>query len=298
MNYMNEKDDRFLTFRKCLDAQMKYVTSKGIGANIKQADPVSAEQEELLWCTGKFGYENAESLLNAVFFYNCKLFGMRGRDEHYNLESDQFIISEDDGGKFIQFIGRDNKTFKGGLKHKKVENKNIKHYSSDKIYKVYQDYTSLLGDDVVKFYKRPIKDTKRLSAQVLGKNKLENMMKNICSGLEGNFTNQSGKRTCATTLYQAGVCEQTIMDRTGHRSVQGVRKYKRPSCDQLRDISNVLDSKKQMVSSTVTSGELENNSLVDLEKPKKLEMESPIQKIFEKDAKTFYNNCVFNFGKN
>jgi hypothetical protein len=40
---------------------MKYVTSKGIGANIKQADPVSAEQEELLWSTGKFGYENAEN---------------------------------------------------------------------------------------------------------------------------------------------------------------------------------------------------------------------------------------------
>ena len=61
------------------------------------------------------------------------------------------------------------------------------------------------------------------------------------AGIEGYYTNHSGKRTCATTLYQAGVSEQEIMNRTGHRSVESVRKYKRASNDMLKDISNILE---------------------------------------------------------
>jgi integrase len=45
--------------------------------------------------------------------------------------------------------------------------------------------------------------------------------------IEGYYTNHSGKGTCATTLYQAGVPEQEIMNRTGHRSVESARKYKK-----------------------------------------------------------------------
>ncbi len=68
-------------------------------------------------------------------------------------------------------------------------------------------------------------------------------MKNMCdkAGIPGFFSNHSGKRTCATALYQAGVPEQEIMERTGHRSIESVRKYKRPSEEMLRDISNALE---------------------------------------------------------
>ena len=38
-------------------------------------------------------------------------------------------------------------------------------------------------------------------------------MATICkkAGIEGNFSNHSGKRTCATSLYDAGIDEQEIM---------------------------------------------------------------------------------------
>ena len=60
----------------------------------------------------------------------------------------------------------------------------------------------------------------RYGDQVVGVNKLKNMMEIICErgGLKGNYSNHSGKRTCATQLYMAGVDEQEIMSRTGHRS--------------------------------------------------------------------------------
>ncbi len=38
--------------------------------------------------------------------------------------------------------------------------------------------------------------------------------------------------TAATRLYQAAVDEQLIMERTGHRSIEGVRSYKRTTAAQ------------------------------------------------------------------
>ena len=69
----------------------------------------------------------------------------------------------------------------------------------------------------------------RYGEQVLGINKIKGLMKEITgkAGLVGNFTNHSGKITCATQLYQAGVDEQEIKSRTVHRSKTNVRKYKR-----------------------------------------------------------------------
>lgn len=61
------------------------------------------------------------------------------------------------------------------------------------------------------------------------------------AGLEGNFTNHSGKRTCATQLYQAGIDEQEIMSRTGHRSEEAVRKYKRSNSALQERVSEDLN---------------------------------------------------------
>ena len=45
-------------------------------------------------------------------------------------------------------------------------------------------------------------------------------VKKFCeeAGFQGNYTNHSGKVTCATTLFQSGVDEQLIMKQTGHCS--------------------------------------------------------------------------------
>ncbi|CAG2255199.1 unnamed protein product [Mytilus edulis] len=65
LNFLNESDDRFLRFRQILDAQMKKLTADGYGINVKQADPISVEQEEILWDKSVFGNHSSES-----FFLN------------------------------------------------------------------------------------------------------------------------------------------------------------------------------------------------------------------------------------
>ena len=41
------------------------------------------------------------------------------------------------------------------------------------------------------------------------------------AGLQGFFTNHSWRATAATRMYESGLDEQLIMERTGHTSVAG-----------------------------------------------------------------------------
>ncbi|CAC5404647.1 unnamed protein product [Mytilus coruscus] len=82
LNFLNESDDRFLKFRQILDTQMKQLTSDGYDINVKQADPISVEQEELLWDS------------------------LRGRDEHRNLQISQTQLGGDYNGNYIEFRGQ------------------------------------------------------------------------------------------------------------------------------------------------------------------------------------------------
>ena len=73
-------------------------------------------------------------------------------------------------------------------------------------------------------------------------------------------TMHSLRVTSATRLFQSGMDEQLIMGRTGHRSIDGIRTYKRVSNEQKEDISNVLNS--------ATNGDIQPQ-------PKKLKVHDP-----------------------
>ena len=101
-----------------------------------------------------------------------------------------------------------------------------------------------------RFYVMPKKNgvalgTTWFTNRPIGKNKLAGFMKRICekAGVHHNVTNHSLRATCATRLYESNVDEQLIMERTGHRSVSGVRAYKRTSDFHLEHCSAVLDGK-------------------------------------------------------
>ncbi|CAG2222207.1 unnamed protein product [Mytilus edulis] len=187
------------------------LTAQGVGTTTKQAEPISKETEKHLWDKGLLGKTTAKSMTNTMFYYNSKLFGLRGVDEHKHLNTDQFDLGVDQRGKYITFNGRASKTYKG-------------------------------------------------------------------------------KRTCATTLYQAGIPEQEIMYRTGHRSVESVRKYKRAADDMLKDISNVLEPEaipvKKMRCETVTSPSVTSENETDV-----------ISNInIPCGAHSNFSGCVFHFG--
>ena len=61
------------------------------------------------------------------------------------------------------------------------------------------------------------------------------------ASIPGYFTNHSLHVTAATQLYDSQVDEGTIMERTGHRSVEGIRTCEKTS-DKLKELlSNILN---------------------------------------------------------
>lgn len=73
------------------------------------------------------------------------------------------------------------------------------------------------------------------------------MVKNMCTqaGITGHKTNHSLRATGATALYQAGVPENIIQERTGHLSLKGLRQYERTSDDQHQAVARVLAASEQ-----------------------------------------------------
>ena len=130
-NFLDNKDPCFAEFYSVLDSRMKNLLQKGHGTTVKQADPITQEEEEKLWNLGVFGVSDPQALQYTVFFYACKLFGLRGCDEHRDLKCSQFEIGQDKTGKYIQFIGRANKNYKGGMGQMSLTNKDIKHYCAE-----------------------------------------------------------------------------------------------------------------------------------------------------------------------
>ena len=105
---------------------MRELNSAGEGTVKRQAQPITPEMEATLWEKGIFSRETSKGLLNVVFWYSCKLFGLRAADEHRDLKVSQFIIGDNDAGhRYLRYVGKTYKNWQGGLGQKKVKPKDL-----------------------------------------------------------------------------------------------------------------------------------------------------------------------------
>lgn len=97
------------------------------------------------------------------------------------------------------------------------------------------------------FYLRPLKyitATSWYADAPVGVHVLQKPVGKLCeqAGFSGHFTNHSLRAT-ATRLYDAGMDEQLIAEKTGHRS-SAVRSYKRTQDAQLVKVSEIIHGKE------------------------------------------------------
>ena len=64
----------FKHFQDTLDGEMKRLSSLGVGANVRQAQAFSEEQEELLWKSNVLGCDSPVTLLNTMVFSSARIF--------------------------------------------------------------------------------------------------------------------------------------------------------------------------------------------------------------------------------
>ena len=114
--------------------------------------------------------------------------------------------------------------------------------------KYLKKYKQLCPDNLEKkaFYLQPaIKKTLTCwySPRPIGHDTLSKTLPRPCksAGIQGLKTNHSLRATAAATLYRSGIDEQLVMERTGHRSLEDVRNYKRTSDQQRQVLSDVLN---------------------------------------------------------
>lgn len=105
---------------------MKRLHKKGLGTKPEQAEPITADEESLLWMKGEFGTHSGRALQN-----KCKVFGLRSYDEHHCLQCSQFEKKIDEMGRvYLEYTDFGSKTNAGDLKHLKVENKCVRQYEN------------------------------------------------------------------------------------------------------------------------------------------------------------------------
>ena len=182
-------------------------------------------------------------------------FALRSGKEHRELRSDpcQITLHERPGAHpYLEYVEDMFKNRSGGLKGQKVQPKVVQHHNNPsnpercfvELFKLYQ---SLCPPDRPKdaFYFKPLAKptpTCWFSSKPIGYNKLEGTVSHLCkeAGIPGFRTNHSLRATAATRLYNAGVDEQQVMERTGHRSLDGVRSYKHTSMQQKQVLPDLL----------------------------------------------------------
>lgn len=249
-------DTRFSTFIDTLDSKMKQL--KGTGKHdLRKANVITEEIENLLWEKGCLGDISPTLLLNTLVFYIGLYFALRSGQEHRRLRHhpSQFQLVEPvTGVAYLEYHEDISKTNQGGLKHRKQSAKNIVHYANNsdpkkcivRLFKLYNSKCPPDGPDEA-FYLRPrVKPTKDVLYMnvAVGHNLLATTVNRICkeAGIDGYYTNHSLRATAATRLFEAGVDEQLITQRTGHSTCAGIHSYKRIG-DNLRAVtSNVLNN--------------------------------------------------------
>ena len=272
IDFFANKD--FTSFKSSLDAEMKRLQSQGLGSKKRQAEELTCEDEEKLWETGLLGDRTPHTLLDTMVFCNGLYFALRSGREHRQLRLRPCqieIIQHENEQPYLKYTEDVSKNRPGGLKGRNVKPKIVYHHANvtnpDRCFvRLFKKYVSMCPDtpaELNAFYLMPsTKPTKSCwyTLKPLGHNTLTKTISRLCqaAGISGFKTNHSLRATAATRLYQHGVDEQLVMERTGHRSLEGVRNYKRTSNEQREALSDILNNKVPRIDNTLTVAKVQN----------------------------------------
>lgn len=256
-------DEAFKDLRFTLDNLMKVRCRSGLGNNVKQAQVITFQEEDLMWSKGILGVDTPQKLLDTLVYMLGLSCALRAGKEHRALRSldhnSQFCIKYDDEGYKFLFYREDlcNKTNRGGIKHKKYTGKTVSVYPASNlercpvtILELYMSKLPSLRKNNC-LYLRPLTSVSTYcdiwyKDAPVGVNTLQGVVKKLCkeAGLVGHYSNHSLRATAATRMYHGGNDEQVIQEHTGHRSLC-VRSYKKTCNSQKRKACDSIYCRKE-----------------------------------------------------
>ena len=201
------------------------------------------------------GTGSSNSSLNTVYFYNGKLFGLRG-GEHRNITVRNIRVSDD----CLRFEENSSKSFHGGICDLKYVPRAVTHICHERgqtharclveVYRLYLGFCDFPCKMDKAFYFRPKKNRLGFDNVPVGINTLNQILPNMCSvaGIRKK-TAHCLRVTCATSLFNAGVDEKLIRERTGHRS-NALFQYEKANREQMVKVSSILGTESKKCTTT------------------------------------------------
>ncbi len=220
-------------------------------------EPVSSADLNKLQISGLFSIETPQSLQNKVLFDIMTHFGRRGREGLRSLKPSSFKVATDgDGHRYVAMSYNESDKTHHGIdskeKPKAPRMYETKSQVSNCPVKALEKYLSKLNPENECLFQKPLvkyhKDGPVWYSKVpVGVNQLYNFMPRLSAeaGLSRRYTNHCIRAMVASTLCDAGVSNQGIMSVTGHRNVQSLNSYIKPSESERRTISNILSGDHQ-----------------------------------------------------
>ena len=102
---------------------MKRLQSLGLGSQRRQAEPLTTEDEEMLWEKGLLGDATPQTLLDTMVFCNGLYFALRSGREHRQLKMNPWQIELDepcDDRPYLKYTEDISKNRPGGIKGRKI----------------------------------------------------------------------------------------------------------------------------------------------------------------------------------
>ena len=97
-------DERLQGSRNILEGKARQLRESGMGKKPNRSVPLTAQEEEMLWSTGRLGMGSPTSLVRTLWFLNIQHFGLRGVQEHTTMMVEDFERKVDDQGvTYIEF---------------------------------------------------------------------------------------------------------------------------------------------------------------------------------------------------
>ena len=226
---------------------MKNTTKEGLHIKCQKEGKefFTAEEERKFWEMNLSRTSSAKSLLYTVYFYNEKIFGLRGGD-HRNIVLNNFEL----GSNFIKFQENSCKAFHEGVSDLKYIPRTVKHICHEEgvkhkpclveIHRLYIGLVEVFAKNGNAFYYKASKAKFGLEKVPVGINTLNMVLPDLCeaAGVKRK-TAHCLRVTCASSLFNAGVEEKLIRERTGHRS-NVLLKYEKPSEENKGKVSYLL----------------------------------------------------------
>ena len=209
-----------------------------------------------MWRCGQLGSTTPRSLIQTIWYNNCLYFGMRIREEHYNLKMEDFRLEYDNAGrKHLCYTEVLTKTRNAGLhfKPRLIQPKMYATGGDECPVKAFEEFKMRRplgmqnsGPLYLAVIEKPATGVWYKTSK-MGVHTINNLLKSMKENSplsqlipEKRITNHSARKTCVRKLRAAGVPKCEVKNVTGHSTEKGLDPYDSGNEDDLQKLSSVI----------------------------------------------------------